>query len=107
MAAFSTALPPRDLLANLHDIERDLGRDRSANTPRNAPRTIDLDLIDYDGLVQDGPLTLPHPRMHVRAFVLVPLREIAPHWRHPVSGKSVDELIAALPQNEIRDMEPL
>jgi 2-amino-4-hydroxy-6-hydroxymethyldihydropteridine diphosphokinase len=63
---------------------------------RNAPRTLDLDLIDYNGLVQAGSPELPHPRVAERAFVLLPLREIAPGWRHPGSGRALDELIAAL-----------
>jgi 2-amino-4-hydroxy-6-hydroxymethyldihydropteridine diphosphokinase len=57
---------------------------------------LDIDIIDYDGLVQPGPPTLPHPRLGARAFVLVPLREIAPNWRHPESGASIDDMIAAL-----------
>jgi 2-amino-4-hydroxy-6-hydroxymethyldihydropteridine diphosphokinase len=78
----------------LHRIESDYGRTRSAK--RNAPRTLDLDLIDYDGRVEEGPPLLPHPRLADRAFVLIPLSDIAPDWRHPVTGHSVTELVAAL-----------
>ena len=63
---------------------------------KNAPRTLDIDLIDYDGLVQTGPPVLPHPRMDQRAFVLIPLREVAPEWKHPVSGRTISVLIAML-----------
>ena len=67
----------------------------------NAPRTLDLDLIDYDGRVEQGAVELPHPRMTERSFVLVPLAEIAPGWRHPVSGQELAEaLLAALPDRD-------
>ncbi len=90
-----TAHSPAELMAILHRIESAYGRTRSV---RNAPRTLDLDLIDYHGRVQEGPPTLPHPRMAERGFVLVPLSDIAPDWRHPVTGYSVTELIAVLPE---------
>ena len=74
----ATSLPPHDLLARMQQCERALGRDR-AHERRWGPRTIDLDLIAYGDLVlNDGTLTLPHPRLFERAFVLVPLLEIAP-----------------------------
>ena len=67
----------------------------------NAPRTLDLDLLDYDGRVITEPqLTLPHPRMVTRSFVLVPLRDVAPGWRHPVTGQGLAELLAALPDRD-------
>lgn len=94
VALADTALDPRELMAALEQTETFFGRKRST---KNAPRTLDLDLIDYDGRVEDGPPLLPHPRMDVRAFVLAPLADIAPGWRHPVSGKTVRELIAELP----------
>ena len=94
VAQVQTSLSPASLLDRLHAIERSFGRTRGA---RNAPRTLDLDIVDYDGRVEAGPPELPHPRMTDRAFVLVPLAQIAPHWRHPVSGRMVHELIAALP----------
>jgi len=98
VARVATALGPAELLRALHDVEAEFGRVRSSP---NAPRTLDLDLIDYDGRIEDGPPQLPHPRMQARAFVLVPLRDVAPNWRHPVSGRSVSELIAAAPGDEV------
>jgi 2-amino-4-hydroxy-6-hydroxymethyldihydropteridine diphosphokinase len=97
VARIETKMSPQALLARLHDIERGFGRERRA---RNAPRTLDLDLLDYDGRVEDGPPVLPHPRMAARGFVLVPLRDVAPDWKHPVSGLSVTALMAALPAAE-------
>ena len=94
VAVVETALQPVELLTLLHGIETDLGRLRS--TP-NAPRVIDLDLLDYDGRLMSDGVTLPHPRLAQRAFVLVPLAEIAPAWRHPVTGQGVQELLATLP----------
>jgi 2-amino-4-hydroxy-6-hydroxymethyldihydropteridine diphosphokinase len=77
--AVATMLPPHVLLARAQQCERTLGRDRAAE-PRWEPRTIDLDLLAYDDLVLAGPeLTLPHPLLFKRAFVLVPLAEIAPN----------------------------
>jgi len=98
VAAVKTSLQPVELLVLLHGVETDLGRLRSAS---NAPRTLDLDLLDYDGRVMDEPqLTLPHPRMTARSFVLVPLRDVAPGWRHPGTGQGLAELLAALPDRD-------
>jgi len=85
--AIETGLAPRALLAILLDVERSFGRDRTQET-RWGPRTLDLDLIAYDDVVLDIPeLTLPHPRLFERAFVLVPLAEIAPD--RVIAGRSV------------------
>lgn len=98
VAAVTTRLAPAELLALLHRVEQRFGRVRRQ---RNEARVLDLDLLDYDGLVQHGDAAvLPHPRLHERAFVLLPLREVAPHWRHPALGRSIDELIAALPPGQ-------
>jgi 2-amino-4-hydroxy-6-hydroxymethyldihydropteridine diphosphokinase len=94
VARIETSLTPQSLIARLHDVERHFGRERGE---RNAPRTLDLDILDYDGRIEAGPPVLPHPRIESRAFVLVPLRDVAPDWRHPVSGQPVDALIRALP----------
>ena len=85
-------------LAALHRIETRFGRVRGI---RNGARVLDMDLLDFDGKQNRNlSLTLPHPRMHQRAFVLLPLRELSPRWFHPVSGKSVDDLIAQLPPSQ-------
>ena len=86
-----TDLNPRALLERLLEIEKELGRER---TQKNAPRTIDLDILFYDHRVVEEPgLTIPHPRLHERAFVLKPLGEIAPQFRHPRLKKTVHELL--------------
>ena len=90
VVAVSTRLSPAAVLGALHGIEADFGRRRDIV---NAARTLDLDLIDYNGLVQPGPPILPHPRLAERAFVLIPLSEVAPDWRDPRSGCSIAELL--------------
>jgi 2-amino-4-hydroxy-6-hydroxymethyldihydropteridine diphosphokinase len=97
-ARLETAFAPIDLLRLLHEVEAEFGRVRSQ---RNAPRTLDLDLLDYDGQLLEGELELPHPRLVSRLFVLLPLRDVAPDWTHPVTGVSVSEAIAALPPAKI------
>ena len=94
-----TDLKPAELLASLHGIEDRFDRLRSVP---NAARTLDLDLIAYDELVNEragGPL-LPHPRMTGRAFVLYPLRDIAPDWRHPALGMPIAERSGGLPDDQ-------
>ncbi|WP_374656078.1 2-amino-4-hydroxy-6-hydroxymethyldihydropteridine diphosphokinase [Dongia sp.] len=94
----ATDLSPADLLGLLQRLEAASGRIRSV---ANAARPLDLDIVDYGGLVATvGTPLLPHPRMQQRAFVLLPLQAIAPHWRHPVSGLSVAALIGALPAGQ-------
>lgn len=105
VAAVATPLGPAELLALLHRIEARFGRVRRV---RNEARSLDLDLLAYRDLVEPGaggPI-LPHPRLHERAFVLLPLREVAPGWRHPRLGASVEALVAALPPGEAADPLP-
>jgi 2-amino-4-hydroxy-6-hydroxymethyldihydropteridine diphosphokinase len=107
MVQVAAGLGPCDLLARLHAIEASFGRARRV---RNEARPLDLDLIDYDGTVRDGTdggPVLPHPRAHERAFVLLPLADLAPGWRHPVSGARAAALLAALPADgpRIRPIE--
>lgn len=89
-----TALPPDRLLDACRKIEEALGRDQ-AN--RRGPRTMDLDLLSYgDRVLDDGRVQIPHPRLHVRRFVLTPLAELDPGWTHPVLHRSAQELLAQL-----------
>jgi 2-amino-4-hydroxy-6-hydroxymethyldihydropteridine diphosphokinase len=100
-----TELAPLCLLDALLGIERCFGRDRVAGPPKG-PRTLDLDLLMYgdsvpgDQVLDEPGLTLPHPAMHQRRFVLAPLQEIAPEWRHPVLRRTIRELLAGLPQED-------
>jgi 2-amino-4-hydroxy-6-hydroxymethyldihydropteridine diphosphokinase len=90
-----TSLKAQDLLDTLLAIERDLGRERPFP---GAARTLDLDLILYgDAIIDEAPsLVVPHPRYKERRFVLEPLAEIAPDWRDPVTGQTVEELLRLL-----------
>jgi 2-amino-4-hydroxy-6-hydroxymethyldihydropteridine diphosphokinase len=95
VASVETDWSPARLLARLHEIEADFGRVRQR---RNEARVLDLDLIAYHDRVSgpgESPI-LPHPRLAERAFVVLPLADVAPDWRHPVSGLSAVELVAAL-----------
>jgi len=86
---------PEALLETLQWIERRLGR---RNRFRNGPREIDIDILDFAGLVRASPdLVLPHPELASRRFALAPLAEIAPRWRHPVTGRTARELMKTLP----------
>jgi 2-amino-4-hydroxy-6-hydroxymethyldihydropteridine diphosphokinase len=100
VAEVATDLSPDRLLALLHEVEEAFGRVR---TVPNAPRMIDLDLLDFRGEIAaggPGKATLPHPRMEGRAFVIRPLADLAPGWRHPRTGTSIQALLAALPPDQ-------
>lgn len=94
VAAVRTYLSPEELLEVLHEIEASENRERKVHW---GPRTLDLDIIFYDNLIQDDEeLCIPHIDMQNRDFVLLPMMELAPYKRHPVTGKSVQEMITEL-----------
>lgn len=94
VAQVETALAPAEALAALHALEAEAGRVRSM---RNAPRPLDLDVLAWGRRVEAGPPVLPHPRLAERRFAVGPLAELAPAWRHPVTGRAAAELAAAAP----------
>jgi len=102
VASFETTLPPGAILAALHAVEAGFGRRRRG---KNAPRTLDLDLLacgEMQASGEGGGLVLPHPRLHERDFVLAPLCDLAPDWRHPATGMSARDMLAALPRRSAR-----
>jgi 2-amino-4-hydroxy-6-hydroxymethyldihydropteridine diphosphokinase len=92
-----TSLTPLDLMERLHELETRFGRVRSVP---NAARTIDLDLLAFDDELWSGVVNIPHPRLQDRDFVLAPLADLAPGWRHPLLGKTATELLAGLQQSQ-------
>ncbi|QNI31519.1 2-amino-4-hydroxy-6-hydroxymethyldihydropteridine diphosphokinase [Alloacidobacterium dinghuense] len=99
VVSFRTSDQPDNFLEKLLAIERSFGRDRKTSTPKG-PRTLDLDLLLVDELVVNTPsLSLPHPALADRRFVLAPLAEICPELQHPVLNKSMRDLLAALPND--------
>lgn len=99
-----TSLNPRALFDVLKAIEKDFGRE---SAEKNAARVIDLDIIAYNKeIMNESDLVIPHPRLHERAFVLFPVHDIAPAWRHPETGKSLQQMIKEMPPGqEIKPLE--
>jgi 2-amino-4-hydroxy-6-hydroxymethyldihydropteridine diphosphokinase len=96
--AVATSLRPREFLDFLLEIEHKMGRERGE---RWGPRVIDLDILFYGAeVLNEGGLQIPHPRLHERRFVLIPLRDIAPHLEHPLLAKTVSQIISELPEEE-------
>lgn len=99
-----TTLIPHELLHTLLNIETGFGRKRSV---KNGPRTLDIDILYYNNLIiNDIDLQLPHPRLHLRRFNLIPLLEISPNWVHPVYNQSVKELLENCPDSLRVTAEP-
>jgi 2-amino-4-hydroxy-6-hydroxymethyldihydropteridine diphosphokinase len=105
VARIKTRLQPLELLAHLRSIEMEAGRQRRE---RWSQRTLDLDIIDYNGMTvnaeasqsTDAQLVLPHPSLHERAFVLAPIAEVAPRWRHPVLHQTAGQLLRQLDDSQ-------
>jgi 2-amino-4-hydroxy-6-hydroxymethyldihydropteridine diphosphokinase len=96
--ALETSESPEELLTSILHIEKEMGRQR---IQKKGPRNIDIDTLLYGDSVLDSPsLTIPHPAMHNRRFVLQPLAEIAPEVRHPILGKTIRELLGGLPEGQ-------
>ena len=103
VARVRTKLTPGELMRVLLQIETEFGRKRAVKW---APRTLDLDIVDYAGLVTDAAhLMLPHPQMHERNFVLRPLADIAPDWRHPITGERVGDLLKIVGEEDLAKLE--
>ena len=100
-----TELEPSVLLGKIKEIEVKLGRIR---LNKNEPRTCDIDIIDYDGKIIDNEnLTVPHPKSHIRNFVIYPLKEIEPEWEHPIYKKKIDKFFTELDKNSHNEITRL
>ena len=99
-----TYLKPLDLLKRCKKIEIMLGRKK---TLKNSPRECDIDLIDYGNMKITDKIILPHPRMHTRNFVLLPLYEINKNWKHPVTKQHIKKLILSLPKKDITSIKQI
>ena len=95
---------PLELLNLCKNIEKKIGRKKA---PKNSPRICDIDIIDFNRLVLNGSLNLPHSRMHVRNFVLFPLFEVERGWIHPVKKTNIKKLIFSLPSKDIRSINKI
>ena len=99
-----TNLNPSKLLKICKEIETYLGRKRA---PKNAPRSCDIDILDYQSLSIKSAITIPHPRMHTRNFVLLPLFELNKDWIHPISKRNIKSLILTLSNRDIRTIKQI
>ena len=99
-----TSLKPFELLNLCKLIEIKLGR---KNSPKNSPRECDIDIIDFNGLILQDKLILPHKMMHKRSFVLFPLFEIEKKWVHPIKKTNIKKLILSLPDSDIRSIKKI
>jgi len=91
VSIIETEMNPYELLNSCHEVESIYGRKRSY---KNSPRTLDIDILAYDNIiVKNTKIEIPHPRLHKRGFVLIPLREVAPNWKHPLINIGINELI--------------
>ena len=95
---------PLELLNLCKNIEKKLGRKKA---PKNSPRICDIDIIDFDRLVLNGSLNLPHSRMHKRNFVLFPLFEIDKNWKHPITKQHIKRLILSLSNRDITSIKQI
>ena len=100
----STNLKPTKLIKIFQNIENSLGRKKA---PRNSPRICDIDIIDYKNMQINKEIILPHPRLHQRNFVLLPLYELDKGWKHPVFKNDIKTLILSLPNRDIRSIKQI
>ena len=100
----STDLKPSKLLKIFQNIEKSLGR---KNAPRNSPRICDIDIVDYKNIQINKEIILPHPRLHQRNFVLLPLYELDKRWKHPVLKNDIKTLILSLTNRDIRSIKQI
>ena len=97
VAKITTKETSENLIKNLHKIENTFGRKRNK---QNESRTLDLDIIDFNGIIKTDNPILPHPRMHIRKFVLLPLRDVEPEWLHPNYKIKINDLILQCTDNQ-------
>ena len=99
-----TRYTPLELIQKCQNIEKEMGRKKS---PKNSPRVCDIDIIDYKNKEINRGLILPHPRMHTRNFVLLPLFEVDKDWKHPVLKHNIKKLILSLSNSDIRSIKQI
>jgi 2-amino-4-hydroxy-6-hydroxymethyldihydropteridine diphosphokinase len=103
--SIDTNLSPYDLLLNILKIEKRFGRERKE---KNSPRTLDIDIICFDDLIiNDDDLNIPHPNLHQRPFVFLPLRDLDKSWKHPVFLKTIDEFVKEFDPNELKSVKKI